>query len=200
VIELLSEQHITGSARYCNVFHCSRCYKRYYLPWMLKRHAEKCMPSFGNIVFEQNDLSIAYVNVDSSPLERLICERISRISQVESGWDFPLLHKNNWLNTDIRSHAFLLLKDRSIISYLAIRDRKLLHNKELKDDRILSDFFTIHSYRQKGYAKILLLNALEFLGEPFESLVFLTPFTDKGYNFVSAISKTLGVPMISTCH
>jgi len=182
---------------YRNRFYCSKCFKEYRVLGMLKRHAGKCEFKFSNIIFHGKPWSIAYINANSQEKERLVCQKIARISQFESGWDFAILHGDNWHTAEIKSHVFLLLMADSVVSYVLFREKLTERTKTCFDEETntkttacyaCGDVFTMHAYRRKGYAKFLLQKTLEFLGETPKSIAFLVPFTEKGSAFIQSLN------------
>ena len=97
-----------GSAIYCNVFVCSKCLKAYYAPEALKKHSANCAPSFGDIIFRQQDLSIAHVTGKSKDFERAICERLQKLSRDEGDRNLQIsLGEGQWKNMHHMFSCFL---------------------------------------------------------------------------------------------
>jgi hypothetical protein len=189
---------LMGSARYSNNFLCSKCFKEYRFPWMAKRHAQKCNPIFTKLLPQKDDYAVVHIISTSSPTERLIAERVSRISKFQSRWDFPLLHSDNWSTYEFKSEAFLMLKDASIIGYVSIRYQELQHNETKKHFHVVSDIFTIKHYRRKGLTINLLEACLRTIGEDYSTAVFMGPLTDNGFRFLSKIQDNIAPKSLLT--
>ena len=163
---------------YANLFVCSKCFKEFFLPEQVRKHASRCRFKFSKF----SEPSVAYVNKESPRKERVTCELLSRMARRECGWDFPILHSKNWDIAEFSSHVFALTaSDLSILCYLLFR-----HYRK-KPRWVLSEIFTPQAYRSKGFATYLLEKALDYLkiSEPY----IMEPLTDNGYAFLKAWKK-----------
>jgi hypothetical protein len=176
---------------------CPKCLKTFRDDEVGKIHIEQCLPMFSDIISRKDNLSIAHVTVRSSPEEREICERISMISKIISGWDFPLLHYKNWLNDQVKSEAFLLLDGSTVLGYITVRNHK--GETKAHSDKpllIVSDLFIFKDCRRKGYMRFLLLESLKSIEETFDSVAFMAPYTENGLAFLKAVARSLGLKAI----
>jgi hypothetical protein len=179
---------LMGSARYSNVFLCSKCFREYYLPWMAKRHAKQCKAEFADIIYRKDNLSIAHMTINSNPVERLIAERISRIGSFNNSYDHAILRNNNWTTGRVDQEAFLLLEDSSIIAYL------VLQNHKLTEKQVIGHMFTIEAKRRKNHFRTLLLESLKYLSWNFETLAASMPVSNNGEEALRKIAISLGFP------
>lgn len=161
---------------YCNIFVCPHCLEQYFDPTVAKKHANKCRFSPSNYIAE----NIAYVNADSPRKERKVCENISRLSRLASGWDFPLLHRKNWRVAEFDSHVLMMTESKTIIlSYLLFRQYH-------KEGWMLTDIFTPETYRRKGYCRQLFLKGIEFFKLEAHP-AFMSPLSENGHDFLLAM-------------
>jgi predicted acetyltransferase len=177
---------------------CPKCLKPFKDDLTAKTHIDNCLPGFSDIISREDSISIAHVTVKSSPEEKEICERISMISKILSGWDFPLLHYKNWLNDQVKSEAFLLLDGSTVLGYAVIRNHEGA-TKEFSAEPlyIVSDLFIFKEYRRKGCMRFLLLESLKSIKETFDSVAFMEPYTENGLAFLKTIARSLGLKTIN---
>jgi predicted acetyltransferase len=124
------------------------------------------LPEFNDIISQEGSLSIAHVTTKSSPEQKEVCERISMISKALSGWDFPLLHYKNWLNDQVKSEAFLLLDESTVLGYTVIRNHVGATKKSSVEPlNIVSDLFIFKDCRRKGLMRYLLMESLKSIQE-----------------------------------
>lgn len=174
IIVTLPQNYLIGD-HFCNVFVCPHCLEQYLDPMTAKNHAKRCQFVYSNYIAQ----NIAYVNADSPRKERKVCENLSRISRLASGWDFPLLHKN-WRIPEFGSHVLVMTDStRNVLSYLLFRQ---CH----EEGWVLTDVFTPEAYRRKGFCRQLFHKATEFF-KLKQHPEFMSPLSENGYSFLRAM-------------
>jgi hypothetical protein len=180
-------------------YFCSKCLRISDTIEEAKRHRATCKLIFSKVIFQKDGLSIAGVTPNSPEEERLVCEQASSIEQIEDKWQQPMLRSDNWVTKQFTSQCFVLLKDLEFVALVVIRKGVFPHEGGRdRQQTIVANFFTIYPHRKKGYARLLLLQALKYLGKKCDSVRFLGHFSDSGRKFILRLMKSLEFRSIKT--
>lgn len=178
-------------------FICTKCYATSYSPSKLKLHSENCNPQFSNIIYRDNDYSVAHVTSESPREEKRICEWLMTVEADEADWKYDSLTSQKWETH--RFQVFLMLQKSTISAAAIIQKAKIQNENERQEDCILvSHIFTLYSQRRKHYMEKLLSVILEKLGASFGSAVFQRDFSKNGEACLTGIAKKQGLKSIRT--
>jgi hypothetical protein len=180
-------------------FFCSKCLRISDTLEEAKRHRATCNLIFSKVIFQKDGLSIAGVTPNSPEEERLVCEQASSIEQIEDKWQQPMLRPDNWVTKQFTSQCFVLLKDLEFVALVVIRKGVFPHEGGRdRQQTIVANFFTLCNYRKQGHAKMLLFQALDYLGENCNSVRFLGNFSQNGRQFILFLTKSFNLKTVKT--
>ncbi|HLN89049.1 MAG TPA: hypothetical protein VK253_03190 [Candidatus Binatia bacterium] len=178
-------------------FHiCTKCFATCGSNEKLQQHSASCNPKFKNIIYQDNDHFVAYVNSKSSDEEKRICEWLMTVEADETN-TLDSVTCLKW--PKLKYHVFLLLKKSTIIA-VAVLQKGRLRNESGKPETfaLVTRIFTLHSQRRKGYMEKLLSVALETLNSDFSTAVFQEKFSKNGEACLTGIAKKRGLKSIRT--
>jgi len=180
-------------------FFCSKCLRIFDTIHEAQQHYTTCNLAFNNIIFRKGNLSIARVTSNSPDAERAVCEQASHTERIESKWEKPVIRKDNWSTRQFTSKCFVLFKNSEFVALTIIRDGLFPHESgQIQRQKDVASFFTLCNHRKQGYAKMLLFQALDSLGENCGSVRFLGNFSQSGRQFILSLKKSLDLKTIKT--
>ncbi|MGA2524420.1 MAG: hypothetical protein ABSF65_09770 [Candidatus Bathyarchaeia archaeon] len=176
---------------------CTKCYGfNSGNPELLKSHSQNCNPKFNNIIYQENDYSIALISTKSSDDERKICEDLMTVEADENNMTDSVTSQK-WRTR--KYQVFLLLKKSAIIA-VAVTQKGKIRNEtgQMETCALVSRIFTLYSQRRNHHMEKLLSIALETLGSNFSTVVFQRQFSKNGEACLTRIAKKQGLKSIRT--
>jgi hypothetical protein len=178
-----------------NLCLCSKCLALFNNPKEAKLHAADCHPKFTEIEPLTPELSVAHITPDSPPFERRICERLSKISFMASGWDHPILQRQKWIRGRWYLHTYLMIDCEEVTGYIVMGLVHTIDEDEfgLRQKDIVTDMFAVENKRRQGNMRLLLNHVHKSIGRSLETVWFQEPLSQYGEVFLDKMSKETGL-------